>query len=128
MSELFKANKVIIMAMVLVFYCISTITVTDIYRCGLEEQTWKSVRDQGLTIRDDAIINSPTIIYKVSLTEFIKLAKDNNLETFFIGRDSNSYLNSLIIVKDSQTGYIVSPAEYTDTFKILTLQNPFYYK
>lgn len=114
--------------MLVCIYSIFNLSAYSIYRYSVEEQAWKSVRDQGLTIRDDAIINSPTIIYKVSLTEFIKLAKDNNLETFFIGRDSVNYLNSLIIVKDSQTGYIVSPAEYTDSFKILTLQNPFYYK
>ncbi len=65
-----------------------------------------AVEGAGVKIRDDAVINSPAIMYKVGFSDFVKIAEENGLDAFFITGTEHNPGNRLVIVLNAEVGYI----------------------
>ena len=78
---------------------------------GCNEVEWQrlaisAVEDAGVKIRDDAVINSPAIMFKVGFSDFVRIAEENALDAFFIKGTRDNPGNRLVLVLNAEVGFI----------------------
>lgn len=115
-----RENKEIVLLGTVLIYIMCVGVYRGVHEAIVEETAWEHVRSSGILIRDDAIIESPTIMYKVSYSKFIRLAMEGNNIVFFISSSQYGNKNNrLVLVIDSNLGYIYEPISSNSTLETL---------
>jgi len=117
-----RENKETVLLVTVLVYIVCVGVYVGVHGIAVEETAWEHIRSSGILIRDDAIIESPTIMYKVSYSQFIHLVHQNSVVSsntvFFISSSQyGNKVNRLVLIINSDIGYIYEPTS-NPTFEI----------